>query len=142
MKYFRSMLFAAAVLALGTAAHAQQTLIHTTVPFNFMVGDKLYPAGDYAIEKTAVASSVLLVYNRDRQDPILIAPHRCSTGGAVNEKPKLVFDQMSGTYFLRQIWIANDTSGFELHRSNAEARLALNAAPPERVTIAAYATQK
>jgi hypothetical protein len=142
MKYFRSMLFAAAVLALGTSAHAQQTLIHATVPFNFMVGDKLYPAGDYAIEKTAVATNVLLVYNHDRQEPVLIVPHRCMTAGSINEKPKLVFDHMDGAYFLRQIWIANDVSGFELRRSNTEARLAFNAAPPEQVTIAGYTTQK
>lgn len=142
MKYFRSMLFAAAVLALGTAAHAQQTLIHATVPFNFMVGDKLYPAGDYAVEKTAVASNILLVYNHERQEPLLIMPTRCSSNGAINEKPKLVFDHMGGAYLLRQVWAANDVSGFELRRSNTEARLAFNAAPTEQVTIAAYATQK
>jgi hypothetical protein len=142
MNYFRSMLFAAAVLALGTAAQAQQTLIHATVPFNFMVGDKLYPAGEYVVEKTAVASNILFVYNDDRQEPLLITPHRCATSGAINEKPKLVFDHMGGAYFLRQIWIANDTFGFELRRSNAEARLALNAAPSEQITVAAYTTQK
>jgi hypothetical protein len=112
MKYFRTILFAAAVLALGTAAQAQQTLIRTTVPFNFMIGDKLYPAGDYAVEKTAVASKVLGVYNLDRQEPILIVPQRCTTGGAISEKPKLVFDRMGGSYFLRQIWMANDSFGW------------------------------
>lgn len=141
MKHFRSMLFAVAVLALGTAAHAQQSLIQSTVPFSFMVGDKLYPAGDYVIEKTAVASNVLLVYNRDRQEPILIVPSRCLTGG-INETPKLVFDHLGGAYSLRQIWTAHNISGFELRHSNTEARLALNAAPTEEVTIAAYTTQK
>jgi hypothetical protein len=58
------------------------------------------------------------------------------------EKPKLVFDQMGGVYFFRQIWFANGASGFELRRSNTEARLALNAAPTEQVTVAGYTTQK
>jgi hypothetical protein len=73
MKYSRSMLFAAAVLALGTAAQAQQPLIHATVPFSFMVGDKPYPAGNYVVEKAAVASSLLIVFHDDRQEPVLAA---------------------------------------------------------------------
>jgi hypothetical protein len=44
---------------------------------------------------------------------------------------------MGGYYFLRQIWVAGNSSGRELSRSRTEVRLAQNHEKQESVIVAA-----
>ena len=137
MKYFRSMLFTAAVLAFGTAAHAQQTVIKADVPFSFRVGDKLYPAGEYSIAKTAVLSKVLQIRNQPFSESKLFQTIVCSS-----PKPKhttaLVFERTGDVYSLSQIWIAGSEYGWELrHHTRTELRLAFNGGATGEVIVAA-----
>ena len=58
MKNLRSILAALVVLLMATAAHAQQPMVSATVPFNFAIGDRAYPAGNYLFKNDgAVLSS-------------------------------------------------------------------------------------
>jgi hypothetical protein len=139
MKYFRSMLFAAAVLAFGTAAYAQQTVIKADVPFSFTVGNKLYPAGEYSIAKFAKLSSVLEISNKPLSESKMFQTANCAA-----PKPKnisaLVFERTGDVYALAQIWVARSEYGWELrHHPRPEARLALNGGT-EEVILAANLT--
>jgi hypothetical protein len=130
MKNRRSMLAGFAVLLMATAAHAQQR-ITATVPFNFVAGDRAYPAGDYSISTNGV---VLQITNADKRNMILSQACESVTPSA---DTKLVFDSMGGYYFLRQIWIAGDSRGRELPRSHSEMQLAQNHEKAKSVIVAA-----
>jgi len=53
LNLFRSLALGATALLLGSTAYAQSVSVRAQVPFAFVVGDKAYPAGEYAV-KTAV----------------------------------------------------------------------------------------
>jgi hypothetical protein len=131
MKNLRSILAVLAVLLMATTAHAQQTKVTATVPFNFIAGDRVYPAGDYSISSNG---SVLRITNDEKSE--LMLSHACESL-IVPADTKLVFDGIGGNYFLRQIWVAGDSRGRELPRSHTEARLAQNHVKSESMIVAA-----
>jgi hypothetical protein len=131
MKNLRSILAALAVLLMATAAHAQQTKLSATVPFDFVVGDRAYPAGDYLFSNN---DKVLMITNDGKSE--LILSQACESGKP-SADTKLVFQSMGGNYFLRQIWVAGNTRGRELPRSHTQARLAQNQVKSESVIVAA-----
>lgn len=133
MKNLRSALIALAVLLMATAAHAQQTIVTATVPFNFVVGDRAHPAGDYSFKNNGV---VLTITNAEKMVGEMILSQACESA-TPSAETKLVFDRMGGVYFLRQIWVAANSDGRELPRSHTETRLAQNHEAPELVIVAA-----
>jgi len=132
MKNLRSILAALAVLLMATAAHAQQT-VSATVPFYFVIGDRIYPAGDYIFSHS---DAVLKITNTDRAKTYLTLSNACESV-TPSADTKLVFDTMGGYYFLRQIWVEGNTSGRALPRSRTEVRLAQNHEKQETVIVAA-----
>ena len=68
MKNLRSILAALAVLLMATAAHAQSTKVAATVPFNFVAGDRAYPAGEYTIGSDGV---ILKITNAEKTEVML-----------------------------------------------------------------------
>ena len=133
MKNLRSILAALAVLLMATAAHAQQRTLSATVPFNFIVGDRAYPAGDYLFRNS---DSVLKITNTEQAKTEVTLSNACESV-TPSADTKLVFDRMGGYYFLRQIWVAGSFTGRELLRSRTEIRLAQNHEKQESVIVAA-----
>lgn len=134
LRNLRSALVALAVLFLATAAHAQTTKVAALVPFNFVAGDRAYPAGNYLFDNNG---PILKVTNtEDTASTEMLLSQACEKS-APSEKTVVVFHQMGGAYFLQQIWVAGDTYGRELPRSKAETRLAQNHEKPESVIVAA-----
>jgi len=133
MKNLRSILAALAVLLMATAAHAQQRTVSATVPFNFVVGDRTYPAGDYLFRNSR---TVLMITNAEHSKTDITLSNACE-GVTPSADTKLVFDSTGGYYFLRQIWIEGYSSGRALPRSRTEVRLAQNREKQESVIVAA-----
>ncbi len=131
MKKLRSILAALAVLLMATAAHAQQSKVTATVPFNFVVGDRAYPAGDYSFSSDG---SVLRITNGEKSE--LMLSQACESLNP-SADTKLIFHSMGGNYFLWQIWVAGNSIGRQLPRSHTEARLAQNHVKSESVIVAA-----
>jgi hypothetical protein len=131
MKNLRSALVAFGVLLMATAAHAQPTKVVTaTIPFNFVAGDRAYPAGDYLLSNDG---PVLKIIGAEQTSVIL-------SNACENVTPptttKVVFRKMGGTYFLKQIWVAANAQGRELPRSKSEISLAQNHEKSEVVVAA------
>jgi hypothetical protein len=130
MKNLRSVLVALAVLFMATAAHAQSK-VATTIPFNFMAGDRAYPAGSYILSNDA---SVLWITGAEQTSVTLSNACERLTPSTTT---KVVFSRMGGAYFLKQIWREGDSRGRELPRSKSEVRLAQNHEKSEPVIVAA-----
>jgi hypothetical protein len=134
MKNLRSILAVLAVLLMATAAHAQrQTILSATIPFNFFVGDRAYPAGEYLFSKS---EAVIRITNAEQAKTEITLSNACESV-TPSADSKLVFDSMGGNYFLRQIWVVGNSTGRELPRSRTEVRLAQNHVKQESVIVAA-----
>jgi hypothetical protein len=133
MKNLRSILAALALLVMATAAHAQLPALSATVPFNFVVGNRSYPAGEYLFRNS---DDILKITNAEQAKTEITLSKACESLRP-SADTKLVFDTMGGYYFLRQIWVAGSSNGRELPRSRMEVRLAQNHEKQESVIVAA-----
>jgi hypothetical protein len=60
MKLFKSTLLFGGLLALATSLSAESALMNVTVPFTFVAGGTVMPAGNYTIEQPAIHGVLLL----------------------------------------------------------------------------------
>jgi len=136
LRISRTLLVAAAALFLGSAAYAQEVNVRAKIPFDFMLGDKLYPAGEYALQTVMANNYSVYAKNEGGAKPALLL-----TDPQDSAKPaaqtKLVFRRVGDTYFLFQVWVAGSTIGREFPISHTEKQLALNGAKQETVIVAA-----
>ncbi|HEY0547125.1 MAG TPA: hypothetical protein VGC91_17230 [Pyrinomonadaceae bacterium] len=111
-----------------------------SVPFEFSIGDKTMPAGDYLISRLNSDGSQLRISNRETYKSI----GRASLAVQASEPKQeslLVFRRYGDQYFLAQVWLTGETTGRELVKSarekTLEGQLAKNNAEPETVTVIA-----
>jgi hypothetical protein len=136
MKNLRSVLFALTVLLLATAAQAQTTNVQAKVPFDFVVGDRAYPAGEYTIRSMS-DSGIPIRIDATQEDAMGIAlSHTCVAGGPATATT-LVFHRLGDNYFLYQIWTEGNSAGREFPKSKVEVQVAKNYDKPELVIVAA-----
>lgn len=135
----RTMLLAAAALVFGSAAYAQEVNIRAKVPFNFVVGDKAYPAGEYAVQTAMANTYFLSIKNEDKTVQGLTPSHLCisSKPASPANQGKLVFHRVGNRYFLYRVWIGDRTVGREFPRSHRETEMATNEPKTETVIAAA-----
>lgn len=138
MKYnlSRLMLFAMGALLLGSAAFAQEINVQAKVPFDFMLGDKLYPAGQYSVQNVIPDHQMLRLRNTTSRSAAFI-PYHPASSQVPAERTQLVFHRLGKTYFLYQIQVAGSTLGREFLRSHLETEMALNETDKETVIAAA-----
>ena len=141
MKHLRSILFAFTALLLATTAtHAQSTNVTASVPFDFVVGDHAYPAGDYVVTSISDTGVPILIRNTDQSENGIALSNSCSSGKPATAT-KLVFQRMGNQYFLYQVWREGSSEGREFRISKTEMRLARNSDKPELVIVAANLTR-
>jgi len=136
MKNLRSVLFALTVLLLATAAQAQTTNVKATIPFDFVVGDHSYSAGEYTVKSMSQDSPAVRVDNADESEKGITFAHTCRNLNPA-EGTTLVFQRLGDNYFLYQIWTEGNTAGREFPMSKTQVQLAKNDSKPELVIVAA-----
>ena len=139
MKHLRSVLFVFTALLLATAAYGQTTNVTASVPFNFVVADQAYPAGDYAVKSISNTGVPILIRNSDKAEGLALSVACSSVKPSTTTK--LVFHRMGGQYFLYQVWQEGQTTGREFPLSKTEIQLARNSSKPEVVIVAANLTR-
>lgn len=140
MKHLRSILFALAALLLATAAQAQSTNVTASVPFDFVVADHAYPAGDYVVKSISDTGVPILIRNTDQAENGIALSSACSSSKPASTT-RLVFHRMGDRYFLSQIWLEGNTTGREFPISKTEMQLARNSDKPALVIVAANLTR-
>jgi len=99
--------------AVSVRAQSERSKL-TNIPFNFIVGQKTLPAGEYTVEPNRRDyDNVWLVQNREGDASALFTtmPVRANQ---TQEETKLVFHKHGDQYFLSQIWTPGSNSGREL----------------------------
>jgi hypothetical protein len=118
-----------------TCADAFTVKIRAEIPFDFQVGKKHLPKGEYVIE--SVNDSTLTIRNAKKGKAVSFMTIK----GKMLEKPKskLIFHRYGDQYFLARIWDGSSDTVLKLDKSSAEkrvAKLAKKEEHPDEVPVA------
>jgi hypothetical protein len=136
MKNLRSILLALTVLLLATAAQAQTTNVKASIPFDFVVGDHAYSAGEYTVKSMGQGGAAIRIDNADESEKGITLSNACSKAQPAAETT-LVFERLGDNYFLYQIWTEGSSLGREFRMSKTQVQLAKNDSKAELVVVAA-----
>ena len=136
MKNLRSVLLALTVLLLTTAAHAQTTNVKANIPFDFVVGDRAFSAGEYTVKSMPQSSVAIRIDNVDESEQGVTLSGACDKVQPATQTA-LVFQRLGNNYFLYQIWTKGNSLGREFPRGKAEIQIAKKYSKPELVIVAA-----
>ena len=121
------MVLVVTVFALATAAVSAKpqaaNKVVASIPFEFSVGYKTLPAGEYTVRVIATAGDGLLIQNDDGTDSVFRLSE--ATQGKAKDKShaRLVFHRYGERYFLSEVWNGSDDIGRRLIKSQEELAL-------------------
>jgi hypothetical protein len=134
MKRAKWMLSVTMLLLSGlTMAQTIRKTVVAQVPFEFMVGSKIIPAGECVIQTED--SNVLSVHNFDAKKSALTASYRADDNKG--NRTVMTFERRGKQYFLAGISIEGSEVTWKLPESRAEAELRAKNAPASTVTLLA-----
>ncbi|HKS26345.1 MAG TPA: hypothetical protein VJS44_00935 [Pyrinomonadaceae bacterium] len=137
---FIGIIALALVSAIASSAQNQRS-ITVNIPFDFTVKGKTLPAGEYILSRGSAADRTgLVIARRDSEASAVVLTMPVESRESQSES-RLVFNRYGERYFLSQVWIAGDSQGRELFKSNRESsmemELARSNARPEVVAVTA-----
>ena len=115
IRYFAIALVVLMITAVPT--FAQVTSVKVDVPFEFQVGNRILPAGQYAL--TQFAGSALILENTSGKGSA-VAPTQATGGNANSQQPHLTFHRYGEKYFLTEAWLRYSDTGRRLPASPVE----------------------
>jgi hypothetical protein len=133
-KSFAVFLLLALVWAVPLAYAQTPCRLRANIPFNFVVGSRALPAGEYFVKP--MSHEVILVQSEDNRSSAVVLTTAVQAK-TTPEKAKLVFNQYGDQYFLSQIWTSEASIGRELFKSHMEREIASKTSNPERKTLIA-----
>ena len=92
--------------------------IVTDIPFEFVVGDKTMPAGQYEVRQMTIGGEVLLISNRETNAAVVRLTKQLPAER--NTQARLVFHCYGQRYFLAEAWSGGDSDGKLFKRSRQE----------------------
>jgi hypothetical protein len=109
--------------SMAVAAQAQSsggTRLIANIPFDFTVGNKTLPAGEYTVAQVNPASDhpVLQLRNRDGSASAMV--QMTAVIGKAEESAKLIFNRYDDKYFFGQAWVDGDENGLRAPKPRAE----------------------
>jgi hypothetical protein len=117
-RVFASLLLG--VLMLGSAVHAQRTerIIKANIPFDFVVGGEIFPAGHYSV---ALLGPMLLELRDSQGRALTNVLTQSVQAPAKPGRPKLRFDNEGGQNVLTQVWQEGEEIGQQVLRPKSAA---------------------
>jgi hypothetical protein len=121
MKYATRMLALALTMLplLATAQLASNEKIVAQVPFEFVLGSKVVPAGEWIVQSASMDSKVIQIRSSDSRVNILSMPLLVETKKAAADCT-LVFHKYGSNYFLSEVRLAGTANGYRLPETKAE----------------------
>jgi hypothetical protein len=141
MKTLRLTIFALGLLLVVSAAKAQSTTVAANIPFDFVVGKHVLPAGQYTMTSLTQNNGGLAIRSNDNAAPTqLLLTQDCKKLDAA-KKTVLLFHRLGDEYFLSEIWVEGSKRGRSIPRSSIEKQMAMNHGDQQEVIVAALITQ-
>jgi hypothetical protein len=98
-----------------------QSIFKAEIPFDFAVGNKWLPAGEYKVKP--VSERVTLIQSQDARSSAVAMTIEVHAG-KTSDVGKLVFNRYGEQYFLSKIWVLSSDTGRELTKSRLEREVA------------------
>ena len=140
MNRMRTALLGLGLLFAVSGVQAQQNGVRANIPFDFVVGNQVLPAGEYVVAALGSANQAIVIRSTDRKNAIMSVTSSCSTARP-STQTKLVFHTLGGRYFLSQIWTQGYDQGRQLRQSSTEVEMAKNQQPAGEFILAASSTR-
>jgi hypothetical protein len=105
------------------------------VPFEFSVGYKTMPAGEYSVQTVVSAGDGLLIRSTDGKSSALRLSE-ATERAKDKSQARLVFHRYGERYFLAQVWSGSNNIGRQLLKSQEESAI------ESELTIASAASDK
>jgi len=127
-KISRTSLLAVSALLLGVATYGQEVKVRAKVPFDFILDNTKYAAGEYVIQTAAANTFQLVIVNEKGNALGLTRSIPCTTDKVLSPavQTRLVFHRISNTYFLHQLWLEGNSFGRQFPTGPMEIRMARN----------------
>jgi hypothetical protein len=116
-------LIAVVILGMPVIYAGSEAIVSATIPFDFIVGNKTLPAGQYTV--SALSQRGLMVRSEDAKSAVIVLTTGLSAKSAKNQ-PRLEFNRYGSTYFLSKVWRGYGNDGHAMYKSNREREIALN----------------
>jgi hypothetical protein len=140
MNRLRSAFLGLGLLLAVSAAQAQETRVKANIPFDFVVQNQILPAGEYLVTSEGPTNQAIVIRSDDSKTAILSLTNSCSSSKP-SDMSKLVFHRLANRYFLSQVWVEGNSSGWQLPHSKAEIEMAKNNDKSEQFVLAARLTR-
>lgn len=118
------MVMLAVVPAFGAGTGRLDHKIQADIPFDFMVGDKTFPAGTYTFAQPTITPGVLRIRSLDGHESVLVITQSVQESLTPSDETKLVFTRYGDLYFLAQAWIVGEIEGRKFLKSRTESEVA------------------
>jgi hypothetical protein len=92
------------------------------VPFEYVVNNKIMPAGESLVKASGMDSRILAISNFDARQSGLVG-YTCTESKDASEKTVLVFKRYGDLYFLSSIRVAGSNLTYTLPQNKAEVEL-------------------
>jgi hypothetical protein len=127
------------VFLLTAAGYSQQLVLKADVPFEFTVGKKTFPAGEYHVVRTAPHTLSL----RDSNGGVLMSVVTEPVLSLISRSnPRLKFETVGGQYILTEVWPEGAHTGYELLAQKRPNVIAQTPSAPEGQTSTSTYTGK
>ena len=110
------------VTAFTTNASGQTgKTVRANVKFDFQIGDRVYPAGEYWIESISWHDNVLRIRHvSDANKTAFILANHSNAGASKGQTPRLVFQKKGADYFLTKIFLDTQQWGYSIAPSHLQ----------------------
>lgn len=105
-----------------TAVNAQTVPLRANIPFQFHVGEKVMPAGQYQVASLNNSPGVIKVSSAEKKTAALALKNTIRAKSGATES-RLIFRRYGNEYFLAQVFTGGAEVGSELATSKAERRI-------------------
>jgi hypothetical protein len=127
------MLVTVAGLSTARAQTNGSTELRANIPFEFSVGDRTMPAGEYIVCYPNLASGMKVVHLRGKDGGASALVHTNSIAGNTQGNARLVFNRYDNRNFFAQAWLTDNT-GVQARKSRDERAMAKEFASIKRAT--------
>lgn len=94
--------------AVGTAAAATGTIAKASIPFEFSIGSRTYPSGNYSLAE--LSQNMIVLYDERGHNVGLVLASVETTLDPPSES-KLKFEMVNGRRVLTEVWTAGEATG-------------------------------
>ena len=116
--FVKATLLMFSMIVAAQVARAEQAML-VNIPFEFVAGNSVLPAGEYRVQKLDSNSAVLLIRCSDPRASVVLTTN-AAVANDLQTESKLVFNRYGSRYFLSQVWTAGSSRGRQLLKSRRE----------------------